>query len=54
MEKMPVDDFGYYTLLEPYITAYYEVEAIDKARKLYKDVSKKYQEKLNLLQWIDY
>jgi hypothetical protein len=47
MEKMPVDVFGYYTLLEPYISAYYEVNAADKARKLFKDVSKKYQENLS-------
>ena len=46
MEKMPVDDFGYYTLLEPYISAYYEIGNKDKARRLYKDVSKKYQESL--------
>jgi hypothetical protein len=46
MEKMPVDVFGYYTLLEPYISAYYQVESKDKARKLFKDVSKKYQENL--------
>jgi hypothetical protein len=25
MDQMPVDYFGYYTLLEPYISAYYEV-----------------------------
>jgi hypothetical protein len=46
MEKMPVDVFGYYTLLEPYISAYYQVESKDKARKLFKDVSEKYQENL--------
>ncbi len=46
MEKMPVDEFGYYTLLEPYIGAYYEVKAKGKARQLYFDVSKKYQETL--------
>ena len=46
MEKMPVNIFGYYTLLEPYISAYYEVNSKDKARKLFKDVSKKYQENL--------
>lgn len=46
MEKMPVDVFGYYTLLEPYIGAYYEVNAYDKARQLFKDVSIKYQENL--------
>jgi hypothetical protein len=47
LEKMPVDVFGYYTLLEPYISAYYEVKAKDKARQLFKDVSLKYQENLN-------
>lgn len=46
MEKMPVDDYGYYTLLEPYISSYYEIGALKKGRKLYKDVSKKYQENL--------
>ncbi len=46
MTNMPVDYFGYYTLLEPYIGAYYEVGAQDKARSLYLEVSKKYQENL--------
>ena len=46
MEKMPVDDFGYYTLLEPYISAYFEVGNTEKARQLYLDVAKKYQENL--------
>ncbi len=46
MEKMPVDDFGYYTLLEPYISAYYEIGNKEKGRKLYKDVTKNYQENL--------
>ena len=46
MEKMPVRHFEYYTLLEPYISAYYEVEKHDKARNLYLEVAKKYQESL--------
>ncbi|MBT8377046.1 MAG: hypothetical protein KJO22_09270, partial [Bacteroidia bacterium] len=46
MEKMPVDIFGYYTLLEPYISAYYEVENPEKAQKLYMQVASKYQENL--------
>jgi hypothetical protein len=46
MEKMPVDLFGFYTLLEPYIGAYYELEATEKARELYLNVSQKYQESL--------
>jgi tetratricopeptide (TPR) repeat protein len=46
MEKMPVDKFGFYTLLEPYINAYYEVGNTEKARQLYLDVAQKYQENL--------
>ncbi|TBN00155.1 DUF2723 domain-containing protein [Hyunsoonleella flava] len=46
MENMPVEYFGYYTLLEPYIGAYYEVGSKEKARDLYFKVSKKYQENL--------
>ncbi|MEM6517447.1 MAG: hypothetical protein AAF688_14795, partial [Bacteroidota bacterium] len=49
MEKMPVDKFGFYTLLEPYIGGYYEVGAKEKARNLYLEVSRKYQE--NLTYW---
>jgi tetratricopeptide (TPR) repeat protein len=47
MAKMPVELFGFYTLLEPYIGAYYELEASEKARALYLEVSKKYQESLS-------
>lgn len=54
MEKMPVEYFGYYTLLEPYISAYYEVGAKEKARKLFKDVSIKYQENLNYYSSLDH
>ncbi|WP_289044817.1 DUF2723 domain-containing protein [uncultured Olleya sp.] len=46
MKNMPVDKFGFYTLLEPFISAYYEVGNKDKARQLFKDVAIKYQENL--------
>ncbi|MCC1482983.1 glycosyltransferase family 117 protein [Winogradskyella immobilis] len=46
MDKMPVDDFEFYTLLEPYVSFYYEVGNKEKARQLYKDVVKKHQERL--------
>jgi len=46
MENMPVDYFGYYTLLEPYVSAYYEVGNKEKAQQLFKDVAEKYQENL--------
>ena len=47
MDNMPVEYFGYYTLLEPYIGAYYEVGNTEKAQRLFKDVAKKYQENLS-------
>ncbi|XCF06293.1 DUF2723 domain-containing protein [Tamlana crocina] len=47
MENMPVEYFGFYTLLEPYIKAYYEVGNKEKARTLFKQVAQKYQENLS-------
>ena len=47
MSKMPVELFGFYTLLEPYIGAYYELEATEKGRNLYLEVRQKYQESLS-------
>ncbi|MBT8394508.1 MAG: hypothetical protein KJN66_06615, partial [Bacteroidia bacterium] len=46
MANMPVDYYGYYTLLEPYIGAYYEVGNNEKAQDLFKQVAIKYQENL--------
>ncbi len=46
MEKMPIDYFEYYSLLEPFVIGYYELDKPEKARKVYEDVSKKYQEHL--------
>ncbi len=46
IQNMPVDYYGYYTLLEPYIGAYYEVDSKEKAQNLFKQVAKKYQENL--------
>ncbi|NJW52317.1 glycosyltransferase family 117 protein [Salinimicrobium oceani] len=46
MEKMPVEHFEYYTLLEPFIQGYYEVGKKEKARELWRQVARKYQENL--------
>ena len=46
MEKMPVDYYGYYTLLEPYINGYFEVGEPEKAKDLWNKVASKYQENL--------
>ncbi|WP_034042855.1 protein O-mannosyl-transferase family [Wocania ichthyoenteri] len=47
MTNMPVEYFGFYTLLEPYISGYYEVGNKEKAQQLFKEVANKYQENLN-------
>jgi len=46
MDNMPVEYFEYYSLLEPYVAGYYEVGNKKKAKALFQQVSKKYQEKL--------
>ncbi|NER12690.1 DUF2723 domain-containing protein [Leptobacterium flavescens] len=53
MEKMPVDNFGYYVFLEPYVEGYYKVGQKEKAREIYKDVAEKYQESLNYYSQLD-
>lgn len=46
MEKMPVEYYGYYTLLEPFIQGYYEIGEPDRAREIWEKVATKYQENL--------
>ena len=46
IENMPVDIFGYYTLLESYIDSYYKLEKKEKARNLFSEIAKKYKENL--------
>jgi tetratricopeptide (TPR) repeat protein len=46
MEKMPVEYYGYYTLVEPFISGYYQVGEEEKARQLWEQVATKYQENL--------
>lgn len=46
MEKMPVKYFEYYTLLEPFVLSYYELELSEKARTAFEQTSAKHQEYL--------
>lgn len=46
MKEMPIDEFGFYTFLEPFAGGYYEVGEKQKAREILTKVSKKYQESL--------
>ena len=49
MTKMPVEYFEYYTLLEPYASAYYQLNETKQARELLDKLIKKYQENLTYL-----
>ncbi|WP_130733497.1 DUF2723 domain-containing protein [Flavobacterium sp. J27] len=46
MEKMPVDYFEYYTLVDPFAEGYYEIGKKEKARAVIKQLIIKYQEEL--------
>ncbi len=47
MKEMPVDYFGYYTMLEPFAAGYYAVGEEAKGRALITKLAGKYQESLN-------
>lgn len=47
MTKMPVDKFGYYSLLEPFAKGYYQTNDAVKAQELLNHLIAKYQENLN-------
>ena len=46
MAKLPLEDFGFYTLLEPIINSYYKIEKKDKARDIFEKIAIKYKENL--------
>ncbi|KZS39321.1 hypothetical protein AWE51_12320 [Aquimarina aggregata] len=53
MDKMPIEYYEYYTLLEPYVTGYYQIGEKQKARDLWNKIAKKYQEKLTYFGSLD-
>ncbi len=54
MEHMPIEYYEYYTLLEPYVSGYFEVGSDAKAIELYDKVAKKYQERLVYYSGLDF
>lgn len=46
MKNMPLDQFGYYAFVEPFVDGYYKVGETQKARDLYQRLKTKYQERL--------
>ena len=46
LEKMPLDDYGYYSLLVPFIDGYYRINQDQKARTLSDQIAFKYNDRL--------
>ncbi len=46
MAKMPIEYYGYYTMLEPFVSGYYDINQPEKARAISSIIFKKYQENL--------
>ena len=46
LEKMPVDFFGYYSLLVPFVDAYYRLGASEKGAELLQQIAAKYADRL--------
>ncbi len=47
MQKMPVEKFGFYTIVIPFIDGYYKVGEASKAKDLYEKMKNIYQERLS-------
>jgi hypothetical protein len=46
MTNMPVEHFGFYAFVEPFVDGYYKVGETEKAREVYRKLKKIYQERL--------
>ena len=47
IDKMPIDYFGYYSLLVPFVDGYFRINHIEKAQELSKKIAFKYSDRLN-------
>jgi hypothetical protein len=53
IKKMPLDYFGYYSLLVPFVDGYYRIGEIEKARQLSDKIAVKYSGRLNYFSSLD-
>jgi hypothetical protein len=47
LTKLPLDKYGFYTLLEPFVAGYYDVGETKKAQELMTKLAEKYNDNLN-------
>lgn len=53
IEKMPIDYFGYYSLLVPFVDGYYRIGETEKAVSLSRKMADKYSDRLNYFKSLD-
>lgn len=53
IEKMPIDYFGYYSLLVPFVDGYYRINETEKAQILSNKIAEKYKDRLNFFNSLD-
>ena len=54
LEKMPLDYFGFYSLVEPYISTYYKLGLYEEGNSLFNQLEEKYNQSLNYYSNLDY
>lgn len=54
LEKMPLDYFGFYSLVEPYILTYYKLGLYEEGNSLFNQLEEKYTQNLNYYSNLDY
>ncbi len=53
VNKLPIEHYEYYTLVEPFVAGYYEVKELNKARELWHKLAEKYIEKIGYYSSLD-
>lgn len=54
LTHMPIEKFGFYTFVEPFLSGYYEVGELEKGRDVYYRLRKVYQERLSYYAGLTY
>jgi tetratricopeptide (TPR) repeat protein len=54
LEKMPLDYYGFYTMIDPFVEGYYEMGQTEKAHKLALQLIDKYRQELRYFAGIDH
>ena len=54
LEKMPIEKFGFYTFIEPFLSGYFQIGEIQKGLVVYEQLKSIYHERLNYYSTTEY